>query len=117
MGGTGGSPMVVNGCTEAEAVDMTGMASVTVTDIAAWVVVHSACVRVSANTEVTWQGDFTIHPLAGGATPNRDDASPISMLNANSGTADASVTLDTPGAYPYFCEIHLTTMQGVIYVE
>ncbi|MDH3655110.1 MAG: plastocyanin/azurin family copper-binding protein [Myxococcales bacterium] len=117
MGGTGGSTTLINGCLESQASDLTGMANVTITDIAAWLIPHSACVRVSTDTVVTWQGDFTIHPLAGGVTPTKDEASPISAINASSGSEDASVTLDMAGTYPYFCEIHLTTMQGVIYVE
>lgn len=116
-GGGGGSDTLINGCIQSQASDMTGMANVTVTDISAWQIPHSACVRVSANTELTWQGNFTIHPLVGGETPTTDDASPITAINASSGSEDASVTLDTAGTYPYFCEIHLTTMQGVIYVE
>ena len=117
MGGGGGSETVINGCTEAEAMDMSGAANVTITDVSAWVVPHSACIRVSANTAVTWEGNFTAHPLVGGVTPMVDDASPITMIDATSGTADASVTLETAGTYPYFCDIHLTSMQGVIYVE
>ncbi len=116
MGGAGGAQTVINGCTEADALDMTGMANVTITDVSAWMVIHSACIRVSENTVVTWQGNFDSHPLAGGVTPTKDEASPISAINASSGTADASVTLDIAGAYPYFCEIHLGTMEGVIYV-
>lgn len=117
MGGGGGSQTVINGCTQADALDMTGMANVTITDVSAWMVIHSACIRVSAGTIVSWQGNFDSHPLAGGVTPTRDEASPISVIDATSGTMDAVVTLDTAGTYPYFCEIHLGTMEGVIYVE
>lgn len=116
-GGSGGSDTLINGCLQSEASDMTGMQNVTITDISAWQIPHSACVRVSANTELTWQGNFTIHPLVGGETPTTVQASPITAINASSGSDDASVTLDAAGTYPYFCKIHLTTMQGVIYVE
>lgn len=115
--GTGGAPTVINGCTEADAIDMTGMANVTITAVEAWDITHNVCIRVSANTVVTWQGNFTLHPLAGGVTPIKDDASPISMANATSGTADASVTMDTAGTFPYYCVIHTDLMEGVIYVE
>jgi plastocyanin len=116
-GGTGGTPTEINGCNQADAIDMTGMANVTITEVAAWVVTHSACIRVSANTVVTWQGNFSDHPLAGGVTPTEDATSPISMANATSGSTDASVTMSSAGTYPYFCTIHREFMEGVIYVE
>jgi plastocyanin len=96
--------------------DLTGQAAVNITDISEWRVPHQACIRVSAGTVVTWDGNFTAHPLAGGISPMTDESSPITEEGADSGTGSASVTFDSEGTYPYFCGIHINTMQGVIYV-
>ena len=116
-GTDGGSPVVIHGCTQATAMDLTGMANVTVTNVSSWGVPHNACIRVSADTVVTWKGNFDFHPLAGGVSPTKNEASPISTLNATNGTTATATTLATVGTYPYYCEIHTGTMQGVIYVE
>ena len=89
----------------------------TITDIEAWEVEHSACIIVSAGTPVTWQGNFDTHPLVGGESPTTDTGSPITHANA-SGTDDVTVTFNpTRGqAFPYFCDVHKTTMLGVIVV-
>lgn len=115
-GGQGGAPTEIHGCTFDTAMDMTGMASVNVTDISEWVVPHNACVRVSTGTVVVWDGNFSVHPLVGGISPNADDSSPISQAEADTGIGSAEVTLADEGTYPYFCEVHLNTMIGVIYV-
>ena len=110
-GGSGGAPAALNGCTRADAEDMTGMANVMLT----WSNPHSECIVVDAGTVVTWTGDFAFHPLAGGETPTVDDASPITMSDQTGDSA--SVTFDAGGEYPYFCTVHTSAMQGVVYVE
>ena len=105
---------MLNGCTRAAATNMKGMASVTVTNTQAWSIPHQVCIVVDAGTQLTWEGNFSAHPLAGGQTGTVDAASPI---GAGSGTTPFVVTLGTAGTYPYFCSIHLSSMQGVVYVE
>lgn len=115
-GGGGGTPAEVHGCTPDSAMDMTEMAEVTITDIDAWQVPHNACIRVSAGTDVIWNGNFLVHPLAGGITPNADSASPITEAGANTGASSATITFEDAGTYPYFCEVHVNSMFGVVYV-
>lgn len=110
--GQGGTPVgeEVNGCTRAAATDMTGMTDITLT----WTLTHQQCIVVDAGTRVTWEGDFTTHPLSGGESPT-EEAGPITSTD-QSGTT-ASVTFASAGEFPYFCGIHFSSMQGVIYVE
>ncbi len=115
-GGEGGAPAdtEINGCKASTAEDMTGMASVEL----AWTLPHQKCIKVDAGTRVTWNvapATFTTHPLDGGETPDIDDTALITTADQTGNTA--SVTFDEPGVYPYFCGIHFTSMQGVIYVE
>lgn len=110
-GGDGGAGPEVNGCTRASADDMTGQATVDLT----WTLPHQQCFVIDAGTAVTWTGDFVLHPLAGGVTGTPDDGSPIT--GTDQAGASTSVTFDTAGDYPYYCQVHLGQMQGVIYVE
>ena len=113
----------LNGCAAEDFEDLTGETSVTITDISAWGIPHSACIAVRAGTTVIWEGNFETHPLVGGETATTDDDSPITEANA-SGTDPVSVTfsasdLSDPtrgGAFPYFCTAHEAQMQGVIVV-
>ncbi len=107
----------VNGCTEQNAIDLTGQSSVTITDTSAWRVVHSACIIVSENTTVTWEGNFGSHPLSGGVTPTADTTSPITLAGPGTGSTPIDVIFSSTGDFPYFCTIHKTSMQGVIYVR
>ena len=97
--------------------DLRGRASVTITANEPWEDPHNKCIGVSPGTEVTWQGDFDTHPLVGGVSPTTDSASPITQADA-SGTDDVTITFDATAitVYPYFCEVHTTTMGGVIAV-
>ena len=119
VGGTGGAGGVsggaVNGCMGDSAMDLRGETAVTITDIDAWEVPHSACIIVSQGTAVTWQGNFDTHPLVGGTSPLTDPGSPITQADA-SGTGDATVTFSAADRYPYFCDVHTATMLGVVYV-
>lgn len=104
-------------CALADAEDRTGMASVTI--VAMGVTYVPKCVRVSAGTEVTFESNFTMHPLVGGAVENgvgvADPTSPITRTDAG---ASATFTLADPGERPYFCENHASIgMFGTVYVE
>jgi plastocyanin len=109
-----------NGCagTSSAYTDLRGQATVTITaGDNAWVDPHNACIGVSPGTAVTWQGNFDTHPLVGGVSPQTDSASPITQANA-SGTDDVTITFNATAitVYPYFCDVHKTTMGGVIAV-
>lgn len=110
--GTGGAaPALINGCDVASADDMTGMGTVSLT----WSSPHQACTRVDVGTAVTWNGDFGFHPLVGGETPTTDAASIITGNVPAGGMT--TVTFGAAGVFPYFCDIHNASLQGVIYVE
>ena len=109
-GGAGGGA-AVNGCTLASAEDLTG-GDVT---LDMWTIPHAQCVIVSVGSSVTWTGNFTFHPLAGGVTPVSDPTSPIT--GSDQSGASATVAFEEVGEYPYFCTVHGGSMQGVIYVQ
>jgi plastocyanin len=110
-GGGGGGPTLVNGCDISTAEDMTGMAAVDLT----WSNPHQKCIRISAGTDVTWTGTFSVHPLSGGVTGTPDALSPITAADQTG--AAATVNFEGTGEFPYYCTVHLAAMQGVIYVE
>ena len=107
---------VINGCEGSSADDLRAETAVTITDISAWEVPHSACIIVSQGTAVTWKGDFDEHPLVGGVSPATNPTSPITQAGSTSGTADATITFSATGRFPYFCDTHKNTMLGVVYV-
>lgn len=111
------SPGSVNGCTFANATDNRGQANVTVTATSSWTQGHNVCMIVDLGTTVTWGGNFTSHPLIGGVTPTRDNSSPITIAGPGSGTTPVAVTLSSVGDFGYFCDIHTSTMKGMIYVR
>jgi plastocyanin len=109
--------MLINGCDEAMAEDMTGMAAVTINKGMGFDYVPK-CVTVSAGTDVTWSMNFAVHPLVGGevikGTPTPDPASPI-----KGATSGMSVTfkLTDAGTYPYYCDVHAPGMSGAVFVK
>lgn len=115
-----GTHLEAHGCTFETAMDMTGAATVSITDVAAWTFDHNACIIVDTGTEVTWTGNFNNHPLEGGVSPNDDATNPIDVagviVNAMNGNNTAEVMFPMAGDYPYFCGLHVNSMQGVVYV-
>ncbi len=111
--------MTVNGCTKAMAADKTAVGmTFEVSSIQPWALTHQACVRVKVGTTVSWKGDFATHPLSGGPVGMPDAASPITVAAKTvTGMGTVSAKLDNAGAYPYYCTIHLASMQGVVYAE
>jgi plastocyanin len=107
-GGTGGSAPA---CSSATAEDLTGMATVTLT----WANPFTECARIAVGTDVTWNGTFATHPLAGGTSPTVDPTSPITEAMATGTTV--TVTFDTMGEFPFFCQVHTATMKGTFFVE
>ena len=100
-----------HGCTLETATDRTADSIVNL----AWSNPHDECLAISTGTTVVWTGNFTMHPLLGGISPVADGSSVISTSNQSG--ASASVTFDDAGDYPYFCETHIASMTGVLYVE
>jgi plastocyanin len=117
--GTGG-PMLVNGCDPTALVDHTKDAAMEITFGDAVGYKYSPpCIKIKSGTTVTFKGDFTTHPLSGGAivnnVPMQDKQSPIK--STISGTS-AAFTIMPAGSYPYFCTDHYAGgMQGLIVAE
>ena len=114
-GGAGGCAECVNGCTRADADDLTGVeTSVIITDIEPWAIPHQVCIVIDAGDSVVWQSVTSEHPLSGGVSPITDDASPITT---GAGEGDVTIAFPDAGEFPYFCAVHVDPMKGVIYVE
>jgi plastocyanin len=118
MGGAGGGgPSVkVNGCDSATAQDETANAAVKIT-YGADLKYTPACIRVKKGTDITFEGTFSMHPLVGGDVgppPVPDSASPIKATNGGNAV---TFTMDLAGAFPYYCEYHLPSMAGAVFVE
>jgi hypothetical protein len=74
------------------------------------------CSMIKAGSVVKWTGSFTTHPLDahGGDTPN-----PIAgayMDAGGAGGSDVLIAFPDPGTFGYYCDVHLTAMQGAIKV-
>lgn len=114
-GGAGGGEQPIHGCTSATAEDLTGMATVTITDDGNdWANGHNRCIRIDAGTTVIWNGNFNTHPLRGGIQPNPDNTNPVE--DATAVGMVTTVVFASAGDFPYFCEFH-SDMNGVVYVE
>lgn len=116
-GGSGGGDPGLNGCVQATADDMTGMATATIQF--AGLSYSPPCIRVKAGTKVTFEGNFAGHPLEGGAVingvPTPDANSPITKTNTG---MSATFTLMNAGDVPYYCTFHAASgMKGAIFVE
>ncbi len=123
--------MLLNGCSLAMAKDMTNKNVVTVTDTAPWVFGHKSCILVNVGTQIVFNDKgiamtFVAHPLVGGVTGVVDNTSPITIAanqQANNKPQATQVTIpafspnDSGKAFPYYCTVHLSSMQGVIYVK
>jgi len=71
-------------------------------------------IEVAANTDVLWINDDDIQHTITSGTPERPDGR-FDLKLADKG-ARASVKLDRPGVYPYFCSRH-QQMRGEIRVN
>jgi plastocyanin len=92
------------------------MAAVTITFGNGNLTYSPPCLKVSAGAMVTWSGNFSSHPLAGGSNPPIVDAtSPITETLTG---MTATFTMSTPGAYGFFCEFHYAVGEmGAIFVQ
>lgn len=109
--------MAINGCMQGMAEDHTADANTKVTVGGAGFTYSPACIRIKKGASVTFEGTFASHPTVGGLAgppPTPDSSSPIKQTN--SGTS-VTFNFDTAGNYPYYCEYHLPSMAGVVFVE
>lgn len=116
-GGAGGGSNLINGCDPAMATDQTGDPTATIMTMG--LAYSPKCVRISTGTEVTFNSDFTLHPLRGGTvegvTPTEDPNSPIKATNTG---MMAKFTFPAKGTYGFYCNNHAAAgMAGAIFVE
>ena len=119
-GGTGGSSanfMAVPPCT-AESNYMSGT-TITFPASATDVSYTPKCLKVTAGATVTFNGDFTVHPLEPSTHRGTLTGNPITATGT--GTTK-SFDFPTPGYYAYFCSVHgpsdgAAGMVGVIWVQ
>jgi plastocyanin len=114
--GSGGGPAKPNGCDPMTAEDHTAESVLTITFGGPVGTAYAPrCAKIKAGSGVLFQGDFGVHPLAGGMDGRVDAASPIEETNAG---MMAEFDALPKGTYPYFCEDHDTVgMNGAIFVE
>jgi hypothetical protein len=73
------------------------------------------CSKIKKGASVKWTGDFNAHPLD---AHNGDANNPIAGAGANAdGGASVTITFSNTGTFGYWCDIHMTAMQGAIIVE
>jgi plastocyanin len=110
--GDGGGGVEICGCSEATAQDLTAQTSVTVSFGGAVGLAYSPkCILVAPGTSVSFEGEFSTHPLS--ATVG--SGNPIT--HTTSGTT-ASFTFNDPGSFGYQCDVHFASgMCGAVYVQ
>ena len=78
------------------------------------------CLKVSAGATVTFNGDFSMHPLNGSEMRGTLIGNPIPTTPINTGTS-MPFTFPTSGFYAYYCAFHGADnqdfMNGVIWVN
>jgi plastocyanin len=73
--------------------------------------VSPACVTVKPGDSVTWNGDFTTHPLD---AFNGDSPNPITGAGATAdGGTSVTVKFTTAGTYGFHCNIHASMLGAV----
>jgi plastocyanin len=105
--GTGGSA-AVNGCDPSTTMLTTGDATITFPTSAAPQQYMPNCVKIKTGSVVTWNGDFSMHPLA------PDGSGPIMAIGT---TMSADFTFPTAGTFGFHCKFHPSIMNGAIFVE
>lgn len=100
----------LNGCTDALFVDRTATGAdrtVTFGTGAAPFAYTPKCITVAAGQSVTFMGDFSVHPIAPGASPSAPDAGTAgNPIQRTAMGAMTQVTFPTAGTYPYYCVFH-----------
>ena len=75
------------------------------------------CLIISAGQSATFVGNFSVHPLVPGEYRGTGGTLPTPITRRDSGADNDVVTFQNPGIYPYFCDNHAPTMEGVIWVR
>ncbi len=121
--GTGGAgPTLINGCDIAMLEDHTKDATVEIKFGGATIgtAYQPPCIKVKSGTMVTFTGDTSLHPLAGGEVivGKAATADPNSPIKATSGPATVTFAIAPAGSYPYFCTDHYSVgMKGLVVAE
>jgi plastocyanin len=114
----------INGCDLSNLEDFTGVSTVNIAfGGTLGLVFKPKCIKVSAGTQVTFNGNFVGHPLVGGEVksgveiPAQAGTTPLPINpGLNAGTT-ATFTMAPAGTYPYYCRPHGTFgMNGAIFV-
>ena len=72
-----------------------------------------ASVTITKGQSVRWtNSDGTAHTVSSGTAPTKDGEFDRDIANA----ASATITFDTAGTFPYFCNIH-QAMKGTVVVN
>jgi plastocyanin len=81
------------------------------------------CIKVTSGTKVTFNGNFTVHPLQAGVIANgtatpATTGTPLPTTALNTGTT-AMFTIQPAGTYGYYCTVHGVTqgMDGAIIAQ
>jgi plastocyanin len=72
-----------------------------------------ACLKIAKNATVTWTGAFTNHPLEPRTGVGGTSENPITFTGSGS---SKSFSFPKAGFFPYRCNIHQSSMVGVIWV-
>ncbi len=82
------------------------------------------CLKVSTGAQVTFEGDFGMHPLTPSARRGKLSGNPITTVASDAGVfaPSATFTFPTAGFFAYFCAVHGSAddgsgMEGVIWVQ
>ena len=108
--GTDGAA-AVNGCTTFT--DMTADGGVITGPSGALPSQYSPnCVHIKVNQSVTWNSDFTNHPLV----PTSGVGTQPNPITATSTGTTVTIAFPTAGTFAYNCGIHSSTMLGAVEV-
>jgi plastocyanin len=111
----------INHCNWQTAKDLRGQATIEI-DFGDYFY-SPACVRISVNATVMFNGSFTMHPLVPGTVSpsysfSEDNTSFIGTLHSGDSAAFETSMDNELGVYPYVCIAHYTDdMYGAIWVE
>ncbi len=113
---------VFHGCTADRFVDRTAPGAdrtVTFGTMAAPLEYAPKCITIAAGQSVTFQGAFSVHPLAPGEnSAARNAGTPGNPIPDVASGASAVVRFPAAGTFPYFCTQHVAAgMAGVVRVR
>lgn len=119
---TGAAIPDFNGCTNTAYVDRSGGSAMRTIEFGKTGLTYTPkCMIVAAGQTVTFDGAFTMHPLAPGDLGNATSGSPNNPIKEVGSGTSTTVTFSTPGTYPYHCTFHSQAggggMTGVVHVR